>query len=758
MLLHLSDLHLAGTQATSDITGDYKIDAVLPHERQRRTGAIRESLDSLGSALLSTGTALDAIVITGDVTAQGRPDGINLLPEVLAELGDALPSPDRILVVPGNHDVVWGTAPSSPERYVRFLKLREFGYRTAYLDGIDIAGDGSLTDSVNRDREPRLIPDDQSFVVIGMSTCDMCGVQTRTEPEVQNVLDELKQLMATQDGRGAAVQRLYSAWQHRGLHDIARLSTLQRRVCYRLARQARQRILDAGRPAPVMIAAFHHQLRPVSDAEEFKPFDGITNLGESREWLAGNDFDVLLHGHKHEERVIEDIFVPFAAGNQAQSHRLLVVSAPTIGHGQPASNPVGRLLTVNGDMPRLAEIKLRLVPSRRAGVPIALNALPTETYTVGNDEGTRLGLLVGDTAQDVYDKILATQGRLASLPQPLVCRFSDGPSALKVPSNYPSFGGAPGAEGTAEQGLDMQQWFTATVDWWSRPARGAAATFNHGERIRGHDISDPSQFASAISNLRSNDTTSRAVIVLIKPASELNDPMSTFPAFALVQMVIRDSALTMTGYFRKQEMPHWWPINAAELATLQRHALDELAARGTVLHAGSICTITAMPVSGRSAPRVVIPEIDRRVETPEALLELLIPLYHGGASAEVVLPRWRKVIDDWFPTADYAADGDPVPVLGLARLAALAEGFNALAPDGAAEKSLGTQLAAQVRQLHDTNLLYAAKQGGSDRALQHQRWRSDVGILIEQIQTTVTEMVGHVNQATLARAYNPVRG
>lgn len=58
-LLHLSDLHLAGAQATGDVTGDYKIDVVLPHERQRRTSAIKESLESLGSALLSSDTPLD---------------------------------------------------------------------------------------------------------------------------------------------------------------------------------------------------------------------------------------------------------------------------------------------------------------------------------------------------------------------------------------------------------------------------------------------------------------------------------------------------------------------------------------------------------------------------------------------------------------------------------------------------------------------------------------------------------------------------
>jgi hypothetical protein len=187
-------------------------------------------------------------------------------------------------------------------------------------------------------------------------------------------------------------------------------------------------------------------------------------------------------------------------------------------------------------------------------------------------------------------------------------------------------------------------------------------------------------------------------------------------------------------------MPHWWPINAAELATLQRHALDELAARGNVLRAGSICTITAMPVRGRSAPRVVIPDIDRRVESPEAFLELLAPLYYGGASAEEMLARWDNVFDDWRPTDDYAVDGDPVPVLGLSRVAALAEGFNALAPEGNTRRLLGTRLSTQLRQLHAANLHYADQQRGSDRASQHRSWRSEVELLVTQIRATVSDM------------------
>lgn len=69
-LLHLSDLHLAGPSAGSDVIGDYKIDAVRPGDRQRRTSVIGHTLEQLGLALTAAEVRLDAIVITGDITAQ----------------------------------------------------------------------------------------------------------------------------------------------------------------------------------------------------------------------------------------------------------------------------------------------------------------------------------------------------------------------------------------------------------------------------------------------------------------------------------------------------------------------------------------------------------------------------------------------------------------------------------------------------------------------------------------------------------------
>lgn len=737
-LLHLSDLHLAGVEADGEVIGDYKVDAVRFVDRQRRTSVIGHTLEQLGSALSAAQIDLDAVVITGDVTARGSQDGFDLLPSILARLGDSLPDADRVLVVPGNHDVVRGIRPSSADRYARFITLRENGYRTAYLDGVDADGSGTLRSDELLD--PCITAADQSFVIVGINSCDMCGVDLDTEPGVLRWMTQIEELAAQTDSSGNAVKALYEAWVERGRIDVARVSEVQRMLCNVLAVRERTKVIDSGRPAPVMIAAFHHQLRPVSSEEEFTSFEGISNLGEVREWLAGNRFDLLLHGHKHADRVAADIFVPFADGNRGASHRLMVISAPTIGHGQPASNPVARLLTIDAELPRASDLVLRLVPSRAAGTPLTLNSMPLERYTIGTDDGSRVGVLEADTADQVYDRILGALDKLHDLPLPLICRFRDGASALKIPRNYPDVGSMTQSLNGSDRLDRLQDWFDQTIAWWGSPRRGAVGAFNHGERIRPRRGVDPSQFDAAIDSLVAKTTTSRALMLLIDPLTNFSAESNPFPAFALVQMFEHDGALTMIGYFRKQEMPHWWPINAAELATLQREAIAALASRGFDLTAGAISTVTALPVTGSSAPSVVIPDVDRRLETPAVLLELVVPLYYGGASQQEMAQRWHRVLDDWRPKDQIAADSDPVPVQGFSYLAELAEACHALNGPRMVDAGLGARLISELQQLRNANRQYAADQLGSNRVQRHAQWRVLVDTLIPQILITVDEL------------------
>jgi 3',5'-cyclic AMP phosphodiesterase CpdA len=138
LILHLTDLHI-DAPGKEQVLDDYKSDIVPPDERVDRLTVLRSTLRNIGRHLRERRSALDAVVISGDITVRCHAHGLEMLPGLLDELGEAKPALDHIVVVPGNHDVAWNTPPSSAQRYENFLKLvRENGYTTPLLDGIDL--------------------------------------------------------------------------------------------------------------------------------------------------------------------------------------------------------------------------------------------------------------------------------------------------------------------------------------------------------------------------------------------------------------------------------------------------------------------------------------------------------------------------------------------------------------------------------------------------------------------------------------------
>jgi predicted MPP superfamily phosphohydrolase len=138
LVLHLTDLHL-GSRGGAVAMGDYKSQFVPGSERVSRNHLITSTLEALAQHLRESGETLDAVVISGDITQAHALDGFEALDQTLGALGNCLPAPDHILVVPGNHDVKWGTDPSSAERYESFINhTRSRGYITPFLDGIDL--------------------------------------------------------------------------------------------------------------------------------------------------------------------------------------------------------------------------------------------------------------------------------------------------------------------------------------------------------------------------------------------------------------------------------------------------------------------------------------------------------------------------------------------------------------------------------------------------------------------------------------------
>lgn len=738
LLLHLSDLHLADADTSGEITGDYKVEAIPLENRQRRTETIRSTLCQLGQALVESKQYLDAIVISGDIAVQGQPRGFELLPSVLSELGEVLPSEEQILIVPGNHDVSWRTSSSSRERYENFCKLREnHAYRTAWLEGIDIDSDLSLTDHA---AEPPIVrATDGSFVVVGINSSNHCGVESSPEAWLAEHLDHLEQIVKGGGKDAKPVETLLDAWRTRGLFDIARVDAGQRQRIHQLLNEERRRFADVGNP-PAVIAALHHQLLPVGDYEEFKPFEGITNLGEFREWLASNEVDIVLHGHKHEERILEDAFSPYDPSHARSVHRMLIVSSPTIGLGASVSGPVCRLLEFSPDMPRAADVSLRLVPATKRGINITASSLPEVRKRIGDIDAAGSGVIEAESVDEVYNALFASREVLQSLPSPLVCRIRNGPTARTVPRNYPVLAASSASADSEDEA--KQQWFDDTVAWWQSETRGTSATFNHGERLRGIGFNGESQFHRLIDSLLRDEHTSRAVALLVNPEVDFASTTKAFPAFTLLQMTISNGKLNLTGYFRKQEMPHWWPINVAELALLQLQASQELATRNRSVEPGSITTVTSIPVSGRAAPKVVVPKLDMMVDNnPGYFFKALAPLFfHTSVSPGDVAHTWASLIDDWRPGDTMAADGDPVPVAGTQYLADIAASVHsANLPTEDHQRDARRRIAEILEAIAQANRDYAATQNVSDgdRQADHETWRGRIDTQIERLFETI---------------------
>jgi hypothetical protein len=72
-------------------------------------------LRQLGQRLAEEGRTLDRVLFAGDAQNQGKPGGHELVLRLLLDhLGSVGVTADRIVAVPGNHDVLRDSAPAAP--------------------------------------------------------------------------------------------------------------------------------------------------------------------------------------------------------------------------------------------------------------------------------------------------------------------------------------------------------------------------------------------------------------------------------------------------------------------------------------------------------------------------------------------------------------------------------------------------------------------------------------------------------------------
>jgi 3',5'-cyclic AMP phosphodiesterase CpdA len=709
-ILHLTDLHL-GDDAPGSELGAYKDDFVGPEERERRRSLIEQTLSQIDNELRNNGDSLAAVVVSGDITFGGDPGGYELFEPLLEKLGNSRPGNSRIVVVPGNHDVISKTPPDSDERYALFREhIVEAGYVVPALAADDPLGEDAI-----------LVDEEQGFLIAPINSSNWCRVLRGVpDEETQRMLDagEVPEPVA----HSIEVLRLADPGRVARKH----LSDIRTRL----------EELD-GDGELTRIAVLHHHLLPVSTREDLRPYEGLTNLQLMRKFLGENGFRLVLHGHKHAESAYYDRIVDQAEVFPDRSNPVLVVSGSTVGAEGPR-NDTCRLLSLRGGA--APEVKIERLEATDAGG--ALTRQEEQDFFLWNaprpdavrDPGP--SVVHADSLSEAYARIMGiaehTEGG-ASPEQPLlnlVCHIRAGADMTEPPLGYPT---------DFLDGRDPQEWFRETVTWWQRPGKlrthGEGLEFSHGDRIYNYR-NETDQLKSVVETLkRPGQFNGRAVISLLDPSIDGPDESGVaahrFPAFAVGQFVKRRLpsgrvAIDATGFFRKQELRYWWPVNAAELALLQRELCERL---GQNFEPGAIVTVSTIGyVEEENPPRVAIPSVDLLYEEDEArLFELAYALTTGLEPGCATEEAWEKLTEGLTPPQHMPTGGPPLALDGLHWLSDL---MTNLAVASKVEEV--DTVAKKLRAILALNKKYAETLVADTADAENYRtWRGDV---VEQVQ------------------------
>lgn len=608
VILHLSDLHLGKEQPWERATDDKS--GIVPRDENSRLQVMRTALSAVQAHLVASDLELDAVVIGGDITTAYDDEGFKRFGTLLDELN--LADPDRIIAVPGNHDVDRSIDPGVAEKYSGFLQCtRAAGFRTPFCDGVDTLEAA--------DANPVFELDD--CVIAAVNSANWCGV---------GVTD--------------------SGVEHR--YDAARVSESQLEF---LTDQLRDHQIEG----KVRVVALHHHLLPVTEDEEAKPFESFTNLARLRSWISTHGFHAVLHGHKHRSVITWDHIHDFA-DHQAPATRVLVISAPT-----PTSwgVPVCRLIRI-GDAagrklvrhaPRLMVDTVNAERHERRIVPTTASI---DLYEPRSNSPALLAI-DAETADAAYERLVSELDRRPGRLLNVTCVVRQPESAESLPTNF------------AAKLSDPPRWFNDAVTWWQSPApllvASGDAPFNHGERL--YASGEATGELDAAAKLLGS---TKAMVFLTTNRELRSRPAPTFVAIQLV--VAADDAgerLDCIGYFRKQDLTLWWPVNIAELRSIQQRVLDLGTERP--MRAGYLVTIAAEAIHDDVMPKLSGTTVDRTVDLrPEVLMKMAYEAAHGPsdpndpAQRDQIHALWSATFQDIGRVTD--GDVEDFPSLGIRQL------------------------------------------------------------------------------------------
>lgn len=648
--LHVTDAHIA--YAGTALERDDRKTTVVGLPAQTREAALRQVFERLAERLKREGRTLDGVIFSGDAQDRGRQGGHELLLDLLLKYFAPFGiTAERIVATPGNHDVDRTYDPGKEERYKDFCATwRDSGCVVPWLDGVDDAGPSA---------GHSLVAADGRWAIFPINSSNWCHAAAVLPEPLATVWSQLPQLAAGSDKEKEADLRKQLDALAR--YDMARVSEQQLEQVRRLVDVTPRP--DHGRQ--LRIAVLHHHLRAPSLREEIKAFSDLSNLEQVRGFLRDREFNVVVHGHKHEHAAQFDHVYDHGGSN---ARRVLVVSGATFEAGRETD--AVRLLTFEG-LPYTPLIRVEPIPLQRGGVDAAVVQATTKRLWESESFPNAPTTIQGADIDEVYERVVEV-ARAEAEGNTLIVHL-DLPSVvtdtLPLPRNYPM---AEPLEPAARQ-----EWLRELVGWWQlgRSKLEQRMPFVHGSRLRrfGGKIDQ----IERIKKLLEQKASTRALAVLVDPFRDFTADGSNeeFASFSLVEFKRRSlgngrNSVDVIAFYRAQEFARWWPINVAELRSLQLEVCRHLS-----FAPGRITTIAAdARTHSRSPTQVAMPIVDRWLDqAPERLHALANALVQRGPRSDkerIAVEGWSRCLNELEDVAkNYNPDGVPVAVEGLEVLA-----------------------------------------------------------------------------------------
>ncbi len=334
-ILHLSDLHFSNN-VEEDM--DVKVPILLNTKS--------EKIDKFKEYIKGLPVKPDYVVVSGDITTKGERDGFEIFNDIVVDLikKGKLPSIDKFIIVPGNHDVKAGGSIKDIQRWDNFKRLIGNKYLVPWIVGVDSTYDNMiiLVDKILSDNNPI-----RGGIVQDLSTGERYSIpflldrkrkvlfyafnssllsQTKLNDKVVN---EIISYVKNYRNEEKDLMDLVEKFEREMAIDPARIIGDEIKLFTYCMGKIKELLQDDYKNF-MKIAVLHHHVAPIACSEEIKKFELLINAGIFKRTLVDNEFNVVLHGHKHWNEIYWDTAI---SGGGA----LLVVSGGTI-CGMPSKN------------------------------------------------------------------------------------------------------------------------------------------------------------------------------------------------------------------------------------------------------------------------------------------------------------------------------------------------------------------------------------------------------------------------------------